>query len=140
MTDRIFLDTNVVYDFLLVRHPFFESALLLINSVKKRQKTLRLSSLSVANIKYFAVKIHGSKTARKGIEFLLKHFEVTTVDSEVIKNSHQANWKDLEDAIQYYSALSAKADMIVTRDVADYEERKIRILTPAEALERIERG
>ena len=39
---------------------------------------------------------------------------ITTVDENVAKLVLKSNFKDLEDAMQYYSALQAGADYIVT--------------------------
>ncbi len=46
----------------------------------------------------------------------------------------KSGWKDFEDAIQYFSAMEAGANLIVTRDVSGYEEQKVKVVTPEDAL------
>ncbi len=44
----------------------------------------------------------------------------------------QSDFADLEDAIQYYSALAFGADIIVTRNTQDYVSARIPVLMPQE--------
>ena len=39
-----------------------------------------------------------------------------------------------KDAVQYYTALKAKADFIITRNTKDFNVSKIPVMTPAEYL------
>ena len=42
--------------------------------------------------------------------------------------------KDFEDALQYFSAVQAGADCIVTRNIKDFDFSTIKVLTPNEFL------
>lgn len=42
--------------------------------------------------------------------------------------------KDFEDALQYYSALSAQCDVIVTRNIKDFYFSELAVYTPAQLL------
>ena len=55
---------------------------------------------------------------------------VTTVSESVIDRMLQSNFADLEDAIQYYSALAFSADIIVTRNQKDFATSNIPVFTP----------
>lgn len=55
---------------------------------------------------------------------------ITTVDENVVKLALKSSFKDLEDAMQYYSALQAGADYIVTRNIKDFVENAITVLSP----------
>lgn len=53
----------------------------------------------------------------------------------VIRGALNSEFKDFEDAVQYYSAATVKKiDSIVTRNVSDFKHSKISVLTPDEAL------
>jgi predicted nucleic acid-binding protein len=53
----------------------------------------------------------------------------------------KSNFKDFEDAIQYYTALSnKKMDAIVTLNGKDFKNSDLAVLTPLEALSVIENG
>ena len=61
--------------------------------------------------------------------------EIADVTKSVIKKSLKTDFKDFEDAIQYYCALSLnKIDFIVTRDTKDFKKSSLSIMTAAEAV------
>lgn len=136
---KILVDTNVVIDFLERRHPFYDDAVAAVNSGRKHGHIICIADHSIDNIVYILRKKIPLAKVLTGLEKFLKLCRIIDVNQSVIHSALSAKWKDLEDAIQYFSALEADVDLIVTRDIAGYEERKIRILTPAEALEVIER-
>lgn len=49
-----------------------------------------------------------------------------------------AMWKDFEDSLQYYAAINAQADVIVTRNKKDFRVEDIDVFTPKELVERWE--
>ena len=53
------------------------------------------------------------------MEILDANFSMIPMDKEVMHKAIISKFPDFEDAIQLYSALSAKADCIVTRDIKD---------------------
>ena len=60
--------------------------------------------------------------------------ETTSVNKETVEKALASEYKDLEDALQYYSAKEAKADLIVTRNVKDFVKHDIPVITPSEYL------
>jgi len=45
---------------------------------------------------------------------------------------NDAKFKDCEDGIQYYSALESQCQLIVTRNLKDFKNSKIPVLSPKE--------
>ena len=71
----------------------------------------------------------------KLLEELAEITEITDVTGPVIWQSLKTDFKDYEDAIQYYCALSVpNVDFIVTRNTKDFKKSKLSVLTPAEAI------
>ncbi|AEV34081.1 hypothetical protein Oweho_3128 [Owenweeksia hongkongensis DSM 17368] len=140
MSMRIFLDTNVVYDFVSKRQPFYDAAALLIREAILKNYTIQISSLSVVNISYTTQKTHDTSMANLAVASMLQSFELTPINQQIIEQSHLSGWKDFEDAVQYYSALHENADAIITRNQKDYEESKIPILNPEEGLKWLREG
>ena len=69
------------------------------------------------------------------LDELAEMTEIADVTGDVIRKSLKTDFKDYEDAIQYYCALSiAKIDFIVTRNTKDFKKSTISVLTPAEAV------
>ena len=61
--------------------------------------------------------------------------EIIDTTSSTIKNAIDSEFKDFEDALQYYSAkLNTNINGIVTRNGGDFKHGTISILTPEEAL------
>ncbi|HEY8935888.1 MAG TPA: PIN domain-containing protein [Cyclobacteriaceae bacterium] len=132
---NLFLDTNVIIDLLIDRKPFSEAASKIFDYADKKKIKIFTSALSYSHIHY-VIRKH---CAPKEIIALLKDLEslVETLDvtKQVISKSLHSDFKDFEDSIQYHTAISNKTiAAIVTRNVKDYKNSKITVLTPDEAL------
>ena len=135
---HLFLDTNILIDVLANREPFAESAAKLFDLAEKGKVTLMISALSYSNIYYIIKK----NCTHKELISLLRDLEALTetldVTKEIIFKSLSSEFKDFEDSIQYYTALSnKKVSVIVTRNVKDYKGSKLSVLTPDEVLSAI---
>ena len=64
-----------------------------------------------------------------------REVHIAGVNEEEIYLALKLDWNDFEDAVQYSSATTLKADCIVTRNPLDYKESKIPVYTPNEALD-----
>ena len=71
------------------------------------------------------------------MDFLRNVIEISSIDSSDIYNSYDSNWKDFEDGVQYFSATRAKVDYLVTRNVKDFEESGLRVITVEQACDLI---
>ncbi len=66
---------------------------------------------------------------------LLTITEVLIIDKEVLLQALNSKFKDFEDAIQNYDAYKSGAfDTIITRNVKDFKNSEIGVLTPEEYL------
>jgi hypothetical protein len=64
-----------------------------------------------------------------------KHNAESSKRSSVISQSLQSDFRDFEDAIQYFSALGLTSlEGIVTRNTKDFSKSRILVLRPPEAL------
>lgn len=135
----IFLDTNVLIDFLADRKPFSMEAAKLFNYSLKKKINLYISAISYNNI-YYILRQSCSHTATiKMLTELNEWTDIIDVSKDVIKKSLKPDFKDFEDAIQYNCAKSlSKIDFIVTRNTKDFKSSSLPILTPQEAVALIE--
>jgi len=132
---HIFLDTNVLIDFLADRQPFSLEAAKLFNYSFTNKVTLYVSVISYNNIYYILRRSSSHLDSIKILSELQEWSETIAVTKEIIKKSLTSDFRDFEDAIQYNSAKSlSKIDCIVTRDTKDYKTSSISIFTPKEAL------
>ena len=132
---RVFIDTNILLDLLLERQPWVQQASVLFSMADRKELDLLCCSLSFSTAVYL---MHRLKYSRKEIITKLTIAKslctVTTVDSSVIDRVLQSDFSDLEDGMQYYSALAANAEVIVTRNEKDYILSNIPVLSPTEFL------
>lgn len=131
---NIFLDTNIVIDFLADRKPFSLDAARLFNFSVLGKVKLYISAVSYNNIYYILRQSLSNSETIKLLEELSEMAEIADVTKGVIKKSLKNDFKYFEDAIQYYCALSLnKIDFIVTRDTKDFKKSTISIMTATEA-------
>ncbi len=136
---NLFLDTNVVIDFLTDRKPFSQQAGKLFDYSEKDEVKLYLSAVSFSNIYYIVKKVSSHKEAIRILNRLDEMSEIIDTTSSSIKNALDSEFKDFEDAIQYFSAkLNSNINGIVTRNGGDFKHSSISILTPEEAIKFIE--
>ena len=136
---HIFLDTNVLIDFLADRKPFSLEAAILFNYSFKKKVTIYVSLLSYSNIYYIMRQSCSHSLTIRTLHELQEWTEAVDVSKDIIRKALKSEFKDFEDAIQYYCAKTLhKIDCIVTRDTKDFRSSSIPAMTPKEALTMIE--
>jgi len=130
----IFLDTNVVLDFILKRKGFAEEAARIFDLGERKKLRLSLSSLSMNNIDYIVSKIESKKKSRQIVLKLLSLVDVFKVDRSTIEKAALSNFIDFEDAIQNYCAEEGGVNNIITRNLKDFRKSELSIQTPKEFL------
>ena len=131
---RLFLDTNVLLDLFLQREPFFEDAKRLWQLFEIHQETGLIAAITFNNVHYIATKHVGKAIATRDVTFMLCALQMVPLDQHIIQAAVLSHFPDFEDAIQYYSALMADADCIITRDNWQIPSPLRPILSPAEFL------
>jgi predicted nucleic acid-binding protein len=136
---HLFLDTNIVIDFLTDRKPFSSLAGRLFDYSVKGEVNLYLSAISYNNIYYVVRKVSSHKETIRILSSLTEMTEVIDLTSSSIKESLNSEFNDFEDALQYFSAkLNTNINGIVTRNGVDFKHSSISIFTPEEAIRFVE--
>ncbi len=130
---RVFVDTNVVIDFLDKRAGFYKDAMDIFTKAYYQEIEIYISPVTFATASYLLRK-HGKEELRQLLSNLRKLISVTYCDDTVIDNSIASDFDDFEDAMQYFSALKSKAVVIITRNVKDFAKSTIKVITPSEFL------
>lgn len=134
---KVFVDTNVVLDFLLKREGFFGEARMVMALGYNKLCELYMSSLSFSNIAYIARKELSGDDLYGCFSDIRELLAVSSVTQEEVDEAIRLKARDFEDAIQYFSAKSVEADCIVTRNIGDFPFSDITVLTPREFLEQM---
>ena len=136
---HIFLDTNIIIDFLADRKPCSTYAAKLFDFSLTGNLKIYVSAVSYNNIYYILRQFKSSVETLRLLEELCDMTEVADVTKDIIKKSLKSDFKDFEDAIQYNCALSlSKVDFIVTRDTKDFRKSALSIMTAEEAVNVLE--
>jgi len=131
---KIFTDTNVLLDVLAERKPFYDASVAILNLFEKDQAEGFVSAMSFNNTHYILRKRSGRNKALKAMRTLLDTFSVVSLDEKILSRTIDADFKDFEDGIQFFSAMRCDADYLITRNVKDFPHHDIPILTPEEFL------
>ncbi len=136
---HLFVDTNVLLDFIMRRAPFAVPAAELFQLAENRSIWLYCSSLSFSQAHYILRKVVGSAKAQEILLDIADIVTIIAVDSRAVNDALRSSFNDFEDALQYF-AVMAKAEAestieaIVTRDPKGFAAGALPVLTPPEAL------
>ena len=132
---RIFLDANILVTVLCNEYPRFGPCARVLSLVDDPRFEVYTSPLCLAIGAYFAEKKNGKKKAREKVALLADKLRITAMDAKAVQQAI-ANPKvnDLEDGMQYYSAVAAKCGHIITYDRKDFHFAKIPVLDAEEFL------
>ncbi|MCK4919590.1 MAG: PIN domain-containing protein [Bacteroidales bacterium] len=132
---RLYIDTNIIIDLLAKRQPFYQSAADLFSIADQREVKLSVSSLTFANTNYILSK-HKSRIQTKEI---LRKFKILVrvikLDAKIVELAlNDSDFSDFEDALQYFTALENKQDILITRNLKDFKNAKLPVMTAEEYL------
>ncbi len=133
---KVFLDANIVIDFLNKSSLYHPEAKQTLTIVRKHYGKPFISATTFA-IAYYMFGKYISKKERlnKIIKEVFYEFKFIAEDEKIMKQVLASDFPDLEDALQYFTAASLPVDLIITRNVHDYFLSKIPVLLPSEFIE-----
>lgn len=129
---KIFLDSDVILDFLLDRKPFSDHIGELFQQSLDTDLQLCVSPTTVTNINYIIGRIESKKRANIKTKKILKIVKVENICETTIMKAIRSKFTDFEDAVQNFCAIEANHKIILTRNTKDYKESKLAILTSTE--------
>lgn len=125
----IFLDANVLISVLNHEYPVFLSSSRVLSLADRPGFRLYTSPLCFAIAFYFCEKKSGPVTARRKMSLLAEKLYFTEINPHMVHQTLQ-NKKilDLEDGLQYYSALGSGCDCILTEDRDGFYYSEIQVM------------
>ena len=128
---KILLDTNVVLDLLAKREPFYMDAALLFSHADQKKIVLTINALTFAKLNYILGKLKSVAEAREILSRFRVLVNILPLNEKIIDLAlADRKFKDFEDALQYYSALDQRLDIIITRDMKGFKPSRIAVMTP----------
>ena len=131
---HLFLDSDILLDWLLKSEPFSSYTKTLVNESISRNFKVSTSTLVIANINYIVANRTSISNARQNIKMLVNLINILPFESDIINLAIVSNFADFEDSVQYHIALKYNCDVIVTRNIKDYKHSTIPVLTAEQFL------
>ena len=130
MTDA-FIDTDVIIDYITDRKPFSDSSEIIFALIENRKLKGHTSALCFSNLYYLINHQLSRKMTLSILKDLSGILNILKVDEDSVLQALNSDFRDFEDALQYYSASDYKRiDLIVTRNVRDYKHSDLPVMTP----------
>ena len=130
----ILLDTDVLIDVALDRHPHADPAAELLDRIEHGAEAAFVAWHSLSNLYYLVAPALGGVSARDFIVDLTRFVAVAATDTDSIRYAAALPMADFEVAMQVAAARACGARHIVTRNVRDYARSPIRAVAPQEAV------
>jgi predicted nucleic acid-binding protein len=115
MASKVFLDANILLDFFLKRDDY-DNAKKIFGLIADGKMLAFITPSIVHILGYWLTKAFGNARAKELLIALLLDVQVIDISHEVTLLSLNSKIKDIEDALQYYSALHHKIDYFISRD------------------------
>jgi predicted nucleic acid-binding protein len=129
MKKKVFVDTDIIYDLLAKREPFYSPAARLFTLADEGKIQIFISALSLANIHYLISKQLSESQAKQILRKFKVLVHVTSLTEKIIDLALNSEFEDFEDAIQYFSALQNEIEILLTRNLKDFKKAQISVLT-----------
>jgi len=132
MIQRVCIDTDIVLDVALARPPFFAASKIILAMAENNIILGNISSNCIANIYYILRKAGGDINARLFISKLIKYVNVISINHQNVIEALNSSFSDFEDGLQNFSAIENQCGYIITRNIQDYKNSKLKIIPPEE--------
>ena len=127
--NKLLVDINIMMDLLSRREEFFREAQELFTLADNKEVMLYVSALTFANTHYLLTKYQKLDEARKTLSKFKELVTVAQLDDKIIELALAADFRDFEDAIQYYTAIENEVDIIITRNKKDFKKSRLPVMT-----------
>ena len=135
----VFLDTDVSFDIISKRDPHYYSSVQLLQLAATDRIRLVIGESSLATLFYLSFDIYKITDAVSKLSDFIAACEVVAAGKDNALLALGSHFKDKEDALQYYTALQAKTNYFITRNIKDYRHKRtsLPVYTPADFMREI---
>lgn len=131
---NIFLDSDVLLDVLANRKAYVNDAKSILQLGIENKIGIYTSAICFSNTYYLLSKKLGLSAAKKHMAKVKHLLTIIPTSDQAISNSLTSDFPDLEDAIQYFTALEYNIDAIVTRNIKDFKNSDLPVFAPSDFL------
>lgn len=129
---RVFLDTNVILDYLLdSRGAFHAPAVELMRIVAMDEVEAGFSTSQATDLYYSLRKAAGNDVARTALRGLFTLCELYPTPPAACVDALDLPIAEYEDAVQIETARNSMCNYIITRNLRDFEDSSVPYIDPA---------
>lgn len=132
---RVLFDSDVLLDILMERQPFVVASARALTWATIPGNEGLVSGHAITNMFYILRRKVGRDEAIRLISAILKILKVASVTEAVIDGALKSALLDFEDAVTSAAAEASGAEVIVTRNGADFQGSAVIFLSPSEFLD-----
>ena len=129
MKKKVFVDTDIIYDLLGKRDPFYLAAAQLFTLADEGKIQIYISALSLANLYYLISKQKSEEETKEILRKFKVLVHVAPLNDKIIDLALNSDFSDFEDAIQYFLALQNDLEVLLTRNLKNFRKAQITVLT-----------
>lgn len=133
MAKKIFVDTNVILDFVLCREGQQE-AMDIFQMGEEGKTELVVSFLTMANVAYIARKHRTKEELYEYLRELSSLFHILEMTESQYHEALATIVPDFEDMLQYVCAKHNRCDAIITNNIKHFSFSLIPVMTPSQYL------
>jgi predicted nucleic acid-binding protein len=130
----LFLDTNVVLDFLGQRELFYEDKAKKVTLANLGKIEIVVSALSYSTIYHLVLKVNFHQSLLEKLTKFKTIAKTSDLTGKEITLSLSSNFTDFEDALQYFSAFIVNCNFLIIKNVKDFKKSVIPVSTPKKYL------
>ncbi|MBK9048012.1 MAG: PIN domain-containing protein [Bacteroidetes bacterium] len=131
---KVFVDTDIILDLLAGREPYYQYAAKLFSLADSGKIEICVSSLTFSNLNYILSKQFSVAQARKKLLTFKTLVTVLSVNEKVVDLALNSDFKDFEDALQYFTATEFKVTTLLTKNLKDFKKAEIAVLSAEQYL------
>ncbi len=130
---KVFLDANILVSVVNKEYQIYTYTSRILSLSGRKGWRMFTSPICLAIAFYFAEKKYRSAMAKEKLGLLSEHLEIAHSDENIVRAAFaDPAVKDLEDGLQYYSAMEAGSEAIVSEDKKDFYFSKIEVFSAQE--------
>ena len=130
----ILIDLNVILDVLQKRQPHYHASAAVLDEIISERVSGVIPVHAVTTIHYIVSRYQNKTTADKAVDWLLRYFDIAVTGRNELLQARSLGWDDFEDAVVAVAAESRACRWLVTRNVKDYSDSPVPVVTPEEYL------
>ncbi|QEC52353.1 PIN domain-containing protein [Anseongella ginsenosidimutans] len=128
--NKVFIDTDVILDFLLNRKPFSMDAARILSLSEKKVIWVGTTGLVFANAYYILRKLSTHKNVVEKLTKLSDLIKIIDLPKDAVMSALKSDFRDFEDAIQNFSAIHADVKVLITRNSKDFKTSSLAVMSP----------